>query len=242
MIFRAINSLHWYLNRAWPFSEDGSILVCRERPNSIPNSRPSSVDSEKGSRYIQTMTTKTLNLSVSSTKSRVLWISIFTILTGLSGWIKIPLGFTPVPITLQTGVVLLSGIVLGRDGMWSQLAYLVLGGIGLPFFASNLPGVQVLFGATGGYLIGFVAAAAFVGRFVQPHWNSIPYWKRNVWLLASSLLVFVPGVIQLWLITGLSFSKVLVLGFYPFILGDILKVLAVSATPTSWIVHTHSEK
>ncbi len=183
------------------------------------------------------MTTKTIAYTHDSTQSRVLWISIFAVLTGISAWIKIPLGFTPVPITLQTSVVLLSGVVLGKDGWWSQLAYVILGGIGLPFFASDLPGVQVLFGATGGYLIGFVAASAFVGYYIRPMWNQMPFWKKSAWLFLSSMLVFFPGVLQLWFFTGYPISKVLILGFYPFLIGDVIKVCLVAATPKKW---THS--
>lgn len=181
------------------------------------------------------MTTQTLALSQTSTKSRILWISTFAILTGLASLVKIPLWFTPVPLTLQTAAVLLSGVVLGRDGLWSQLLYLVLGGIGLPFFAANSSNVQMLFGATGGYLIGFVIASAFIGYKVTPVWSSLPTWKRFAYLLAASGLIFVPGIVQLKLVAGVSFEKALVLGFYPFVLGDLIKTAVVSFTPAKWI-------
>jgi biotin transport system substrate-specific component len=130
----------------------------------------------------------------------------------------------------------MSGVVLGRDGLWSQALYLVLGGIGLPFFASNVPGIQVLFGATGGYLLGFVFASAFIGYKIQPQWGELPLWKRLSFLLASSILIFVPGVLQLKLVAHVSMAQALEMGFYPFILGDVIKALAVSWTPAKWSI------
>jgi biotin transport system substrate-specific component len=162
---------------------------------------------------------------------RVLWIASFAILTGVAALIRIPLPFTPVPITLQTGVVLASGIVLGRDGLYSQLVYLVLGGIGLPMFAGSLPGFPALFGPTGGYLLGFVGAAALASSFVRPNWKSLSYKARLLRLSLISLVVFVPGVLQLALFAGLTLPQAAMLGFVPFVLGDILKVLLVAGLP-----------
>ena len=181
------------------------------------------------------MTTQTLAVSRTSTKSRILWISFFALLTGLSAQVKIPLWFTPVPITLQTMVVMFSGVIIGRDGFWSQLLYIALGCVGLPFFADNTSNVQMLFGATGGYLIGFVIASAFIGYIITPLWTSLPVWKRFSYLLAASMLIFIPGVIQLKLVAGVSFDKALVLGFYPFILGDVIKTIVVALTPAKLI-------
>lgn len=181
------------------------------------------------------MTTQTVSLYRSSTKSRILWISVFAILTGLSAQVKIPLWFTPVPITLQTMVVMFSGVIIARDAFWSQLLYLALGCVGLPFFADNTSNMQMLFGATGGYLIGFVIAAAFIGYKITPIWSKIPTWKKFTYLLAASMLIFIPGVIQLKLVAGISFEKALALGFYPFILGDIVKTVAVAFTPAKLI-------
>ncbi|MCC7460466.1 MAG: biotin transporter BioY [Proteobacteria bacterium] len=183
------------------------------------------------------MTTQAITVSKSSTQSRVLWIAAFAILTGLSSLVKIPLGFTPVPVSLQTAVVILSGVILGRDALWAQGLYLLLGGIGLPFFTPDTPGVQVLFGATGGYLLGFVFAAAFIGYKIRPQWNNLPIWKRTAFLLASSMLIFIPGVIQLKFVAGVSFARALELGFYPFMLGDVIKSLVVSFVPSKFTLN-----
>ncbi|HLG19604.1 MAG TPA: biotin transporter BioY [Bdellovibrionota bacterium] len=162
---------------------------------------------------------------------RVGWISLFAILTGLGAWIKIPLPFTPVPITLQTAAVLASGVVLGRDGLYAQLLYLLLGGIGLPMFAGAHSNLLYLFGATGGYLIGFVASAALTGSWIHPRWRQLTFWGRSWRLIFVSLVLFIPGVLQLKLFTGMDCSKALLTGFVFFIPGDILKVFAVSVLP-----------
>lgn len=181
------------------------------------------------------MTTQAISVSKSTTQSRVFWILTFAILTGLSSLVKIPLGFTPVPVSLQTAIVMLSGIVLGRDALWAQGLYLLLGGIGLPFFTPDTPGVQVLFGATGGYLLGFVFSAAFIGYKIRPQWDTLPVWKRTAFLMVASMLIFIPGVLQLKLTAGVSFARALELGFYPFILGDLIKSLAVSFTSSKFL-------
>ncbi len=168
----------------------------------------------------------------SHTLARIGWISGFALLTGVAALVKIPLLFTPVPMTLQTAVVLASGVVLGKDGVYSQLLYVLLGGIGLPFFVGETAGFTYLFGATGGYLLGFIATSALVGRWLQPVWSELSYTKRTAGLLAASLLVFIPGVLQLKLALDISFVQALALGFVPFIAGDILKTALVALTPS----------
>ncbi|MEO0226145.1 MAG: biotin transporter BioY, partial [candidate division WOR-3 bacterium] len=82
-----------------------------------------------------------------------------------SAYIYIPLPWTPVPITLQTFFVFLSGIILRYYGGLSQILYVGLGAIGLPVFAQGFGGISRIFGPTGGYLIGFIIAAIFIGQF-----------------------------------------------------------------------------
>ncbi|UCG41646.1 MAG: biotin transporter BioY, partial [Acidimicrobiia bacterium] len=85
----------------------------------------------------------------------------FALLTGLTALWEIPLPFTPVPITGQTFAILLAGATLGlRAGAASQLLYLAMGIVGVPFFAGGSSGWEVVTGPTVGYLVGFVAAAA----------------------------------------------------------------------------------
>jgi biotin transport system substrate-specific component len=150
--------------------------------------------------------------------------------------ISIPLGFTPVPITGQTLGVLLVGSLLGtRLGTIALLLYVAQGAIGFPFFADGNSGVQVLYGSTAGYILGFVLAAALTG------WLAERGWDRHVGMTVLSmalgtLLIYVPGV--LWLATfpaigGLG--NAMALGVLPFLPGAAIKIgLAALVLPGGW--------
>lgn len=155
------------------------------------------------------------------------------ILTGLVAQIRIPLPFTPIPITGQTFAVLLAGVLLGKNwGGISMVIYAVLGAVGLPWFAGFGGGVAVLFGPTGGYIFGFVLAALFIGylsdRFVKSR-NFLP--MLLLMLFANFVLIHGTGLIQLsiWLnfVKGSSptFYEILALGTFPFIAGGLVKVV-----------------
>jgi biotin transport system substrate-specific component len=155
------------------------------------------------------------------TLCRGIGVMSFLILTTFGAFLKIPLPFTPVPITLQTFFVLLSGAVIGkRLGSLSQASYLLLGSAGLPLFADP----RGLGGPTGGYLIGFLLASWVVGWLV-----SFPKGKNIFWIifvmLSGSVLIYSLGCLQLALITQCGLKKALLLGILPFIPGDFLKLL-----------------
>ncbi|MBS3114084.1 biotin transporter BioY [Candidatus Woesearchaeota archaeon] len=98
----------------------------------------------------------------------MVFAALFAALTAAVAWFKIPLPFTPVPITLQTLVVLLSGAMLGAYyGSLSMIIYLILGAIGLPVFAGGASGIGVLFGPTGGYLFSYPVAAFVIGKMLE---------------------------------------------------------------------------
>ena len=163
-----------------------------------------------------------------------------SLLTALSAQIAIPLPFSPVPITGQTFAVLLVGTLLGsRRGALAMLAYLGEGLLGLPVFAGGKGGLAVFMGPTAGYLWGFVAAAFVVGSLAERGWD------RHVWSAAAAMFLG-NGVIYLFGLPWLShfvpgsLSQVLALGLYPFIPGDILKlVLAALALPSGWALLQH---
>lgn len=158
-----------------------------------------------------------------------------SLLTALSAQIAIPLPFSPVPITGQTFAVLLVGTLLGsRRGALAMLVYLGEGLLGLPVFAGGKGGPAVFMGPTAGYLWGFVAAAFLVGSLAERGWD------RRIWSAAAAMFLG-NGVIYLFGLPWLSrfvpgsLSQVLTLGLYPFIPGDILKlVLAALALPSGW--------
>lgn len=156
-----------------------------------------------------------------------LGVAVFIILTSLGAFVRIPLPFTPVPITLQTFFVLLSGAFLGSNlGAVSQLAYIMLGISGLPIFVGAGSGLFYIFGPTGGYLLGFVLASFFIGRFIR-------YAERNFLftfgiLFLADLLLLACGLVWLRLLLGYPWPKLLFIGFFPFVLGDLFKALAAS--------------
>ena len=148
--------------------------------------------------------------------------------------IEIPVPFTPVPITGQTFGVLLAGAALGsKRGAASLISYLVFGTIGLPFFAGGAHGLNILIGATGGYLIGFVIAAFVIGLLAE---RGLERSVRTSLLpfLIGTLIVYVCGVAWLAIVLG-SFSKAIAAGLLPFLIGDSIKLIAASlALPAAW--------
>ncbi len=165
-------------------------------------------------------------------------------LTGLVAQVRFPLPWTPVPITGQTFAVLLAGVLLGRWwGGASQAIYAGIGAAGVPWFApqAGMPifsngGLSVLTGATGGYIIGFILAAFFLGHFTDKYVRSRSFLSMLVLMLfANFVLIYVPGLIglKLWLGTvgksATSFTALLGMGMIPFIAGDITKAVAAAA-------------
>jgi len=161
-------------------------------------------------------------------------------LIGLLAQARILLPWTPVPITGQTFAVLLAAVLLGRWwGGVSIAIYLGLGIAGVPWFNGWSGGIASLVGPTGGYLIGFILAALFLGYFVDKYAKVRSF--RNllgIMLFADFVLVFGPGLIQLQLWSNLAghgtigFYQLLTMGLLPFIAGDIVKVVA--AASAAW--------
>ena len=159
----------------------------------------------------------------------------FALLTAACAQIRIDLGFTPVPITGQTFAVLLSGAVLGsRFGATSQLVYVALGAVGLPFYAGGTGGWAAATGATAGYLLGFIVAAYVVGYLAENHQDR--RFSTSVGaFLTGNLIIYVLGTA--WLMYHLSWDLATGVekGMAPFIIGDTLKILlAGGAMPTAW--------
>ncbi len=159
----------------------------------------------------------------------------FALLTAAGAQVQIPLWFTPVPITGQTFAVLLSGAALGwRAGAASQGFYLLLGAVGLPFFRGGAGGWEIVTGPTGGYLIGFLVAAAVVGYLAERQQDRVVRTAVPAFLLGS-LVIYACGVPWLAVSLGVSGSEAVRLGMMPFILGDLIKiVLAGLALPAAW--------
>lgn len=158
-------------------------------------------------------------------------------LTALAAQVAIPLPGTPVPVTGQTFAVLLVGAALGPGrAVASQALYLLLGVAGLPVFTQGAHGVEVLFGATGGYLVGFLAAAAIAGVGARRGADrSVP--RELAVAVLASLTIYAFGVTWLSVWTGMSPAAAIAAGMLPFLLGDALKaLLAAGLLPAAWKV------
>ena len=155
-------------------------------------------------------------------------------LAGLLAQVRFVIPWSPVPITGQTFAVLLAGVLLGRWwGGVSMAIYSGLGMAGVPWFAGWAGGLV----ATGGYIIGFILAALFLGYFTDKYVRSRSFLSMLVLMLfANFVLIYVPGLIWLglWLnvVAGTpaaSFSALLGMGLVPFIAGDITKAVLAAA-------------
>jgi len=145
----------------------------------------------------------------------------------------IPLGFTPIPITLQTFGVMLLGALLGsKKGSLAVVLYLIEGMLGLPIFALGMAGPTVLFGPTGGYLFAFVPSAFLAGILLERGWKK-SYMGTLVALTLSTLLTL--GIGALWLSVFVGGKAAVTLGVYPFLIGGAIKVLVAAAMiPSGW--------
>ena len=152
--------------------------------------------------------------------------AVFTILTAIGAEIRIAIPGNPVPLTLQTLFVLLAGAALGPTwGAASQLGYVALRIAGVPGFAGALGGFMALAGPTGGYLIGFVLAAAVTG-WVADRGSRMSFPWVGFSMLLGMAVVYACGMA--WLIVGLhlELADAFAMGVVPFVLGDALKLAA----------------
>ncbi len=150
---------------------------------------------------------------------------------------KIQVPFYPVPMTMQTFVVLALGMAYGwRLGGATLILYLAEGAVGLPVFAGTPEkgiGLAYMLGGTGGYLIGFVLAAALCGWLAERGWDRNAA-KTALAMLAGNVIIYVPGLIWLGGLFGWD-KPILEWGLTPFILGDLTKLaLAAAVLPLAW--------
>ena len=174
-------------------------------------------------------------LARSSRMAQVLLVIAGTTLLAASAKVQVP--FWPVPMTMQTFVVLLLGIAYGpRLGFITGALYLVEGALGLPVFAKGA-GMAYLMGPTGGYLFGFVVAMGICDLLAKRGWSQTVLGMLGV-MLVGQILIFAPGV--LWLGAVIGMDKAITLGLTPFIAAEVFKVaLAAATVPLVWRAVRH---
>lgn len=166
-------------------------------------------------------------------------VTLGVLLTAVSAQVEIPLGFTPVPLTLQTFSVLLVGAVLGANrGALSMGAYWLCGIVGLPFYSGGGSGWETATGATMGYLLGFIVAAWAVGRLAERKQDRNFTTSLPAMLLGSAI-IYTFGASWLSIHLGIPVAtgdkNAVSLGVAPFLVGDALKtVVAAACTSTVW--------
>jgi len=164
----------------------------------------------------------------SKTVCRTIGVAAFMILMVVSAFVRIPVPLSPVPVTLQTLVVLLCGACLGSSlGVTAQLGYTSMGLAGLTVFSGAGSGLGYLCGPTGGYIAGFIAANALLGRlFRQRRANFYAIVGK---FLAADAVVFICGMLWLKILFGYGLSTLFSIGVAPFIIGDLAKILIAAA-------------
>ena len=157
----------------------------------------------------------------------LVYAALFGALTAAGAFIVIPL--PPVPMTAQTFFMNVAALLLGGPlGAASQLIYVMLGVVGMPVFAGGKAGLGVLFGPTGGYLLGFIIAAFVVGTVNKIKKNAGTLW--NIFSMTiGMLIIYMLGSLQLALVAKMSFTKALTVGVLPFLPGDVIKILLAAA-------------
>ncbi|MCV2490916.1 biotin transporter BioY [Geodermatophilus sp. YIM 151500] len=162
-------------------------------------------------------------------------VALGVLFTALLAQVAVPVPGSPVPITGQTLAVVLTAASLGPvRGVAVQAVYMLAALVGLPFYAEASGGFDVVFGATGGYVVGFLPAAWLIGLAARHGADRNPL-KAVPLFIAGQAVIFAVGVPWLAVSVGLSASEALEAGFYPFILGGIVKAaVAAAVLGTAW--------
>lgn len=147
----------------------------------------------------------------------ITYTGIFIALFAVGGYITIPM--IPVPFTLQTLFVILSGAVMRKKAVIPVLLYIILGTLGLPVFHQFTAGPGVLLGPTGGYMVGFIFAALIVGYL----YGCPNRFVRAGCFFAASFVILFAGALWLFISTPMGLTESFLLGMVPFIPGDCVK-------------------
>ncbi len=175
------------------------------------------------------------NVISRSRVSDVILVLVGVVLTALAAQVQIPA--LPVPFTLQTLAVLVIGATYGSSrGAITMGAYAIVGVLGFPVFAGGASGSAVIFGATGGFLLGFIFAAALIGRLAELNWSSDAL-KMFVSYVLGSVVIYAIGVPVLAMSAFASDLVAAMTYMLPYLIWDAVKaVIAAALLPTAWVV------
>jgi biotin transport system substrate-specific component len=175
------------------------------------------------------------NVISRSRVSDVVLVLVGVVLTALAAQVQIPA--LPVPFTLQTLAVLVIAATYGSSrGAITMSAYAVVGVLGFPVFAGGASGIAVIFGATGGFLLGFIFAAALIGRLAELNWSSDAV-KMFVSYVLGSAVIYAIGVPVLAMSAFASDLVAAMTYMLPYLIWDAVKaVIAAALLPTAWVV------
>ena len=171
------------------------------------------------------------------------WVLAAAGLTALTAQIAVPIPGSPVPVTGQTFAVLLTAAALGPvRGALGQVVYLLAAMFGFPVMANGGGGVEKVFGATGGYLFGFVLAAVVVRSLAKRGTDRKPVGAFFGYVIGS-VIIYAIGAPVLGLVTDNSLGWAIQNGVVPFLFGDLLKaLLAAGLLPLAWLAVRKSEQ
>lgn len=170
--------------------------------------------------------------SIAKNATLVLGLTAFT---AMCAQVSIPLPFTPVPLTLQTFAVLAGAAALGAErAVIAQVFYIVLAIAGVPVLAGGSSGTDVVAGATGGYIFGFVVSSFVVGRIAE-RGATKRVESTVIAYIAGTATVYALGVSWLAYVAHMSLRDAVVAGMIPFLVGDAIKAVAAGISlPSLW--------
>ncbi|HHU69554.1 MAG TPA: biotin transporter BioY [Thermoanaerobacterales bacterium] len=170
-----------------------------------------------------------ISLSTTNQLKQMILSAFFAALTAIGGYLAFPIPFSPVPVTAQTLAVMLAGNLLEPvSALWSMIVLISIGAIGLPVFSGGRAGIGVITGPTGGYILSWPIAVYLISRLLSENKKHNFLQILTVNVLGGIIIVYLLGILQLALVTGIGIKKAFLVGALPYLPGDIFKALAAS--------------
>jgi biotin transport system substrate-specific component len=159
---------------------------------------------------------------------KIIFISLFTALIIIGGYISFPIPLSPLPIVLADFFIMLAGLTMGASAAAASVGlFLFLGGLGLPVFAGGEAGLAVFIGPKGGFLWGYLVCAWLIGLIAVK--GKASHFKDLIALIAGNIFLYGIGASWLKMVLKVDWGKALFLGVYPFMIGMVIKIIAAIA-------------